>query len=51
VLHSYGWVDRAAGIVRMPIDRAMEVLAEHGLPTRAQPPESTVRPTAPEPSR
>jgi cytochrome c oxidase cbb3-type subunit III len=51
VLHSYGWVDRAAGIVRMPIDRAMEVLAERGLPTRAQPPESTVRPTAPEPSR
>jgi cytochrome c oxidase cbb3-type subunit III len=51
VLHSYGWVDRAAGIVRMPIDRAMAVLAERGFPARAQPPESTARPTAPEPSR
>ena len=51
VLHSYGWVDRAAGIVRMPIDRAMEVLAKRGLPARAQPPESTARPPAPEQPR
>jgi hypothetical protein len=27
ILNSYGWVDREAGIVRIPIDRAMEVLA------------------------
>ena len=38
VLYSYGWVDRAAGIVRIPIDRAMEVLVQRGLPTRATPP-------------
>jgi cytochrome c oxidase cbb3-type subunit 3 len=51
VLHSYGWVDRPAGIVRIPIDRAMEVPAERGLPVRAQPPENTARPTAREQSR
>lgn len=26
VLSSYGWVDRDAGVVRIPIDRAMELL-------------------------
>jgi hypothetical protein len=35
VLHSYEWVDREAGVVRIPIGRAMELLAERGLPTRA----------------
>jgi hypothetical protein len=37
VLNSYGWVDRKAGIVRIPIDRAIDVLAERGLPARSQP--------------
>jgi hypothetical protein len=32
VLSSYGWVDRGAGIARIPIDRAMELLVERGLP-------------------
>ncbi len=27
-LQSYGWVDRAAGIGRIPIERAIEILAE-----------------------
>lgn len=27
-LHSYGWVDREAGIVRIPIERAMALTAE-----------------------
>jgi len=31
-LNSYGWVNRAAGVVRIPIDRAMQLLAERGLP-------------------
>lgn len=35
-LHSYGWVDQEAGVVRIPIDRAMELLAQRGLPTRPQ---------------
>jgi len=32
-LYSYGWIDRQAGLVRIPIDRAMELVAERGLPT------------------
>jgi hypothetical protein len=35
-LHSYGWVDRQAGIVRIPIERAIELLAERGLPARRE---------------
>jgi hypothetical protein len=34
ILDSYGWVDRQAGIVRMPIERALELLIERGLPSR-----------------
>lgn len=34
LLDTYGWIDRQNGIVRMPIDRAMELLLERGLPTR-----------------
>ncbi len=26
-LHSYAWIDRSAGVVRIPIDRAMDLLA------------------------
>jgi hypothetical protein len=28
VLQSYGWVDRQAGIIRVPVARAMELLVE-----------------------
>ncbi|MGH9672676.1 MAG: hypothetical protein ACRD44_05795 [Bryobacteraceae bacterium] len=28
MLSTYGWVDRKAGVVRIPIERAMELLAE-----------------------
>jgi hypothetical protein len=34
LLTSYGWIDRNAGIVRIPIDQAMTLIAERGLPTR-----------------
>jgi len=34
-LRSYGWVDRPAGVVRLPIDRAMDLIVERGLPARA----------------
>jgi hypothetical protein len=34
VLDSYAWVDRNAGIVRIPIERAMTLVVERGLPTR-----------------
>lgn len=33
-LHSYGWIDKSAGVVRIPIKRAMDLVAERGLPTR-----------------
>jgi hypothetical protein len=33
-LNSYGWEDRAAGKARIPIDRAIELLAQKGLPVR-----------------
>lgn len=36
LLSSYGWVDKDAGIVSMPVDRAMEILAKKGLPARKQ---------------
>jgi hypothetical protein len=35
-LYSYGWVDQKAGTVRIPIDRAMELLAQRGLPVRPE---------------
>src|SRR2546426_2246087 len=35
-LNSYGWVDQQAGVVRIPIDRAMQLMAQRGLPTRPQ---------------
>jgi hypothetical protein len=31
-LNSYSWVDRSSGTVRIPIDRAMQLLLERGLP-------------------
>jgi hypothetical protein len=31
-LSSYGWIDRPAGVMRIPIDRAMQLLLERGLP-------------------
>ncbi len=31
-LFSYGWVDRAHGVAHIPIDRAMELLLQRGLP-------------------
>ena len=31
-LNSYGWIDRNKGTVRIPIDRAMQLILERGLP-------------------
>jgi hypothetical protein len=42
-LYSYGWVDQQGGAVRIPIDRAMELVAQRGLntaPTTGTVPES-----------
>ena len=35
MLKSYGWIYQEKGIVHIPIDRAIEILAERGLPVRA----------------
>jgi hypothetical protein len=44
LLNHPGWVDRQQGIVRLPIERALEVAAEKGLPG----PGAAPAPTAPE---
>ena len=31
-LKSYAWIDRKSGIVRIPIERAMELIVQRGLP-------------------
>ena len=36
LLNSYGWVDRNAGITRIPIERAMDKLLQQGLPVRSK---------------
>jgi hypothetical protein len=39
LLDSYGWVDRNAGVVRIPVERAIEILAARGLPARPAAPQ------------
>jgi len=34
-LSTYGWVDKKEGIVRIPIERAMELQLQRGFPVRA----------------
>src|SRR5687767_2746859 len=36
VLSSYGWVDKDKGVVRIPIERAMQLIVDRGLPTRSE---------------
>jgi hypothetical protein len=35
-LNSYGWVDQNAGVAHIPITKAMELIAQRGLPTAPQ---------------
>ena len=35
-LSSYGWVDKNAGVAHIPIDQAMQLIAQRGLPTTPQ---------------
>ncbi len=42
-LETYGWEDRQAGTVRIPIERAMDLLVQKGLPVAS--------PAAPDESR
>jgi len=36
MLSTYDYIDKNAGTVRIPIDRAMDLIAQRGLPVRAQ---------------
>ncbi len=48
LLEHYSWIDKNAGTVRIPVSRAIELLAEKGLPHRAAPTASaSVPPVAP----
>jgi hypothetical protein len=47
-LQSYGWVDQDSGQARIPVARAMELIAERGLPVRtATTPEAAPAASAP----
>ena len=35
-LSTYGWMDKNKGVVRIPIDRAMELQLQRGFPTRKE---------------
>jgi hypothetical protein len=35
-LNTYGWADEKAGTVRIPIERAMDLLVQQGLPVRSR---------------
>jgi|SRR5271166_3393952 len=48
-LSTYDWIDKNAGTVRIPIDRAMDLIAQRGLPVRAQ--GETAAMPAPEPTQ
>jgi hypothetical protein len=37
VLEKYGWIDKSKGRVAIPIDRAMELLAQRGIPPQKAP--------------
>jgi hypothetical protein len=44
-LKSYGWVDKQQRVVRIPVERAMELLVERGLPEPSGPIETSVKET------
>jgi len=43
-LHSYGWVDRQYGVIHIPIDAAIKIALERGLPVRQGAPGATATP-------
>ena len=44
-LQHYGWIDRAAGRIQMPIADAMRLTVERGLPVRVQQPDAPLHQT------
>lgn len=43
-LDSYGWVQKEAGVVHIPIEQAKKLLLQRGLPVREQPQQSSEKP-------
>jgi hypothetical protein len=48
-LNSYGWLDKNAGVVHIPIERAMELTLQRGLPVRTAPQSVAAAPKAKQP--
>ena len=48
-LTTYGWIDKNAGTVRLPIDRAKELILERGLPVRGSEAAAPKKTDAPKP--
>lgn len=49
-LSTYDYVDKNAGTVRIPIDRAMDLIAQRGLPVRSQSAIEIVAPASSKPT-
>jgi hypothetical protein len=49
-IEQYGWVDKSAGTVRIPVSRAIELLAERGLPQRSEGESIPAAPSVPAPA-
>jgi hypothetical protein len=47
LLTTYGWVDRPSGTIRIPIERAIDLVAQQGLPSRPQAPPPASNATVP----
>jgi len=45
---TYGWVDEAQGVVRIPVDRAMDIVAARGLPWKSPSAEPAIGQALPE---
>jgi hypothetical protein len=45
-LNTYGWINRTAGVVRIPVTRAMELVLQRKLPSRSGTNESGLGPTS-----
>lgn len=43
-LHHYQWIDKPKGIVAIPIDRAMDIVAKRGIPASTEPPSNFYKP-------
>ncbi len=46
-LNSYGWVDKEAGVARIPIERAMDLIVQRGMPVYSPGASGTAASSAP----